>query len=149
MEEAGVTIIVQRARMDRYDRPAGHHVLNLQSRERGVQSSEIGEVLDHRLNHGIGQLIWLIARCDEHGPRADCRDIVGVSGIHAAWDDIGDVIGTRRKEAIDRWAGNPHQPGLAARRRLLGQAIGMPRFENDRVDFVLTKRLVLFGGPEL
>jgi hypothetical protein len=25
----------------------------------------------------------------------------------------------------------------------------MPRFENDRVDFVLTKRLVLFGGREL
>ena len=25
----------------------------------------------------------------------------------------------------------------------------MPRFENDRIDLVLTKRLVLFGGTEL
>src|ERR1700730_17020543 len=52
MAEAGLTIIVQRTRMDRYDRPAGHHVLDLQGRERGVQPSEIGEVLDYRLNHG-------------------------------------------------------------------------------------------------
>jgi hypothetical protein len=29
MDEAGLTIIVQRTRMDRYDRPAGHHVLDL------------------------------------------------------------------------------------------------------------------------
>jgi len=57
MDEAGLTIIAQRTRMDRYDRPAGHHVLDLQGRERGVQPSEIGEVLDYCLNHGIAQLI--------------------------------------------------------------------------------------------
>ena len=115
----------------------------------GVQPPEIGEVLDYCPNHGIAQLIWLIARCDEHGLRANCRDAVGVAGIHAAWDDIGDVIGMGRNEAIDRRASDAHQPSPAVRRRLLGQPIGMPRFENDRVDFVLTKRLVLFGGPEL
>ena len=149
MDKARLTIIVQRTGMDWYDRTAGHHVLNLQGRERGVQASEIGEVRDHRLNHGITQLIWLIARCDEHRLRADCRDTVGIAGIHAAWDDIGDVIRMRRKEAVDRRASDAHQPRLAVRRCLLGQPIGMPRFENDRVDFVPTKRLILFGGPEL
>jgi hypothetical protein len=48
-----------------------------------------------------------------------------------------------------RWASDAHQPRPAVRRRLLGQPIGVPRFENDRVDFVPTKRLILFGGPEL
>src|SRR5580704_5153787 len=114
MDEAGLTIIVQCTRLDRYDRPAWHHVLDLQGRERGVQPPEIGEVLDYCPNHGIAQLIWLIARCDEHGLRADT---VRVAGIHAAWDDIGDVIGMRRKEAIDRRASDAHQPCPAVRRR--------------------------------
>jgi len=149
MDEASFTIIVQRPWMDRYDSLAGHHVLDVQGRQRGVQAPEVGEILEHRLDDGISQLIWLIARCDEHGLRADCRDIVGVAGVHAAGDDIGDVIGMRRKEPIDRRASDAHQPRLAARRRLLGQSIGMPRFKNDRVDFVATKRLVLFGGLEL
>src|SRR5580704_10711917 len=37
MAEAGLTIIVQRTRKDRYDRPAGHHVLDLQGRERASE----------------------------------------------------------------------------------------------------------------
>jgi hypothetical protein len=73
MDKARLTIIVQRTGMDWYDRSAGHHVLNVQGRERGVQASEIGEVLDHRLNHGITQLIWLIDRSQRRCLRAPPR----------------------------------------------------------------------------
>jgi prevent-host-death family protein len=62
-----------------------------------------------------------------------------------------DVVIANRGEPVVRLV--PTETPLAARaptgngRAIL--AIGMPRFENDRVDLVLTKRLVLFGGPEL
>ena len=62
MEKAGLTIIFQRSWMDRHDCLAWHHVLDLQGRQRGVQPPENGEVLEHRLDHGIGQLIRLITR---------------------------------------------------------------------------------------
>ena len=90
----------------------------------------------------------MIARCDENGLRADNRDIVEVAGEHAG-DNRCDVIRMYRKEAVDRRASNTHQPRLAARRRLLGQPIEMPRFKGDRIDLVAAKRLILFGGPEL
>src|SRR6516164_1733351 len=60
MEKAGLTIIFQRSWMDRHDCLAWHHVLDLQGRQRGVQPPENGEVLEHRLDHGIDQLIRLI-----------------------------------------------------------------------------------------
>src|SRR5262249_40989241 len=53
------------------------------------------------------------------------------------------------EQPIDRLASNPHQPRSAVRRSFLGQPIGMPCFKDDRVDFVITKRLVLLGGRQL
>ena len=62
MDKADLTIIVQRSLMDRNDRCAGHHLLDVQGRQRGVQLPEHGEVVEHPLNHGIDQLSWLITR---------------------------------------------------------------------------------------
>jgi ATP-dependent DNA ligase len=49
-----------------------------------VQPSEIGEVLNHRLNYGIGQLIWLILDGELCGVRPD--GTTSFSMIQAASD---------------------------------------------------------------
>ena len=67
MEESSLPIIFQRSRMDWYDGLIGHHVLYVQGGERGVQAAEIGEILKHRPDDTIGQLVWLITRCNEYG----------------------------------------------------------------------------------
>src|SRR6478609_5850459 len=72
--ETLLAIIPQRPRMDRHDGIARHHLLEAQGRERGVQASEIGEILDHGLDHGIGQLVRLPRRGDEQVRRAKRRD---------------------------------------------------------------------------
>ena len=62
MDEADLMIIVQRSLMDRNDRCAVHHLLDIQGRQRRVQLPENGEVVEHRLDHGVDQLSWLITR---------------------------------------------------------------------------------------
>ena len=62
LNQADLTIIVQRSLMNRNDRCAGHHLLDVQGRQRGVQLPEHGKVVEHPLNHGIDQLSWLITR---------------------------------------------------------------------------------------
>src|SRR5690349_13147034 len=54
-----------------------------------------------------------------------------------------------RKQVIDRPASDANQSRFAARRNLLGQPIGMPRFKYNRIDFVATERLVLLGRCDL
>lgn len=148
-DEPGLAIIAQCPWMNWNDSLAGHHVLDLQGRQRQVQAPEIGEVVEHRLDHAIGQLIRLIARCDEHGLRPDRRDVAGIARVHASGNDGGDVIRVRREKPIDRRTGDANQPGRATRRRLLGQPVGMSRVKNDHIDLVVAQRLVLLGWPEL
>ena len=62
MNKTDLTIIVERSWMDRYDRRAGNQLPNLQGRQRRVQLPENSEVVEHRLDHGIYQLIGLITR---------------------------------------------------------------------------------------
>jgi len=62
MDKADFTIIVQRSLMDRYGQSAGHHLLEIQGRQRRVQLTENGKVVEHRLDHSIDQLVWLITR---------------------------------------------------------------------------------------
>jgi hypothetical protein len=62
MDKADLTIIVQRSLMDRYGQSARHHLPDLQGRQRRVQLPENRKVVEHRLDHGIDQLIRLITR---------------------------------------------------------------------------------------
>jgi len=78
VDEASLTVIFQRPCVDRYHSLAGHHLLDCQGYQCGVQAPEIGEILKHRPDHAIGQLVRLVARCDEYGLCADCRDIARV-----------------------------------------------------------------------
>src|SRR5262249_73352 len=141
LDKADLTIIVQRSLMDRNDRCAGDHLPDVQGRQRRVQLPEHGKVVEHRLDHGIDQLSWLITRLDKDGPCADCWDIPKVTSIHTAWDDRSDVIGMRCKQTVDRLASDTHQLRSAVSRRLLGQPIGMSCFKYNRINFVATKRL--------
>jgi len=71
MDEAGLTIIVQRPWMDNHDSLARHHVLDLQGRKRGVQALEIGEIFEPMRS---GRLYGM----------ADCTLARRVSGPHAS-----------------------------------------------------------------
>jgi hypothetical protein len=62
MDQTFLTVIIQCSRMDRGDRGAGHHLLDLQGRERWVQLPKDGEIVEYRLDHGIDQFIRLTAR---------------------------------------------------------------------------------------
>ena len=95
MDQASLIIIIQRPWMDRDDRAARHHLPHFQARERRVQLPENTEIVEHRLDHGINQLIRLITRRDEHCARADRWNIAGIADVHAARDDRGDVVGMR------------------------------------------------------
>src|SRR6266446_4757922 len=74
MENAGLPIIVQRSWMDRYDRCAGYHVLDLQGRQRGVQLPEGREVVEHRLDQSrpAGRQSDGL---QQHVPRADTQAV--------------------------------------------------------------------------
>ena len=95
MDQTSLMIIIQRSWMDRDDRGAGYHLPHLQGRERRVQLPENDEIVEYRLDHGVDQVVRLITRCDEHSPRADCWNITGIAGVHAAGDDRSVVIGMR------------------------------------------------------
>ena len=53
MDQACLTIIIQRSWMDREDRGAGHHLPHLYGRERRVQLPQNGDIVEYRLDHGI------------------------------------------------------------------------------------------------
>src|SRR5258708_27161149 len=61
MHKAGLTVKFQSSWMDRHDRRTGHNVLDRQDRQRGVQLSEGGEVVEDRFDRGVDELIRLIA----------------------------------------------------------------------------------------
>ena len=65
-----------------------------------MQASEIGDILEHRLDNCISQFIRLRACGDQHGTGANGRDLVGVALVHTAGNDSGGVIRMFRQKPV-------------------------------------------------
>jgi len=70
---------------------AWHEICGLQDRQRRMQATEVVEILEHRLHHGVGEFGWLPSRRNEQGAGAECWDVIWVACIHAAGNDRGAV----------------------------------------------------------